>query len=207
VSGRCTVVVMAKAPLAGFAKTRLAPALGAVGAAALAERMLKRTVAAALDAGLGPVVLCCTPDASHPAFVAQASDAKGRVVLAVQAGGDLGERMERALAPHLSHGQRALLVGTDAPAIDAAMLARAASSLDAADAVFVPTLDGGYALVGLREPQPSLFQGMQWSVASVMDATRARATRAGLRIAELAPVADIDDPADLVHLPMEWSHP
>jgi uncharacterized protein len=198
----CAVVVMAKAPVAGYAKTRLAPTMGASGAAALAERMLDRTVEAALQARLGMVELCCAPDASHPSFARHA--AHGRLVLSVQSDGDLGRRMACALAPHLSGGGRALLVGTDAPALDAAMLVRAASALDDADAVFVPTLDGGYALVGLREPQPTLFDGMRWSVASVMQQTRARARRAGLSVVELAPVADIDEPADLAHLPQGW---
>ena len=66
---RCTVIVMAKAPLPGFAKTRLIPALGADGAAAIAHRLLDRAVEQALAAGLGEVDLCCAPDSRHEAFV------------------------------------------------------------------------------------------------------------------------------------------
>ena len=54
--------------MAGQVKTRLQPALGAAGAAALAERLLEHAVAAGLSAGFADVELCAAPDASHPAF-------------------------------------------------------------------------------------------------------------------------------------------
>ena len=196
------VIVFAKAPVPGLAKTRLIPALGAAGAAALAERLLLQATAAAVAARLGPVELCVTPDARHETF--QALAAQHGVSLAVQGEGDLGERMHRAFQRLLQHHARVLLMGTDAPALDAARLREAAAHLNAHDAVFVPALDGGYALVGLSRPQPSLFEGMTWSTAQVMQDTRDRALAAGLRWAETAPVADIDLPADLHHLPPGW---
>lgn len=196
------VIVFAKAPLPGLAKTRLIPALGADGAAALAARMLRHTLAQAAAAGLGPVELCAMPDASHPLLQAAAT-ARG-ATLAAQGPGDLGERMHRALARHLAGPGPALLIGTDAPALDAAMLRQAARALTDHDAVFVPALDGGYALVGLRRADARCFAGMTWSHARVMADTRQRLRAAGLRWAELAPVADIDEPADLAHLPPGW---
>ncbi len=77
-------------------------------------------------------------------------------------------------------------------------------ALDHHDAVFVPALDGGYGLVGLTRPQPALFEGMRWSVPTVMDQTRTRARAASLRWAELPALADIDEPDDLQHLPPGW---
>ena len=71
--------------------------------------------------------------------------------------------------------------------------------------MFVPALDGGYALVGLQRAQPALFQGIAWSTPQVMAQTRARAAAAGLTWTERDPVADIDEPADLVHLPAGWT--
>ena len=198
----CPVIVMAKAPLPGFAKTRLIPALGAQGAALLAERLLDTAVAQALAAALGPVDLCCAPDSGHAAFERHASH--HGLVLSHQGDGDLGARMARAFDRWLALAGRALLIGTDAPSLDAAMLQRAAAALDNADAVFIPAHDGGYALVGLRRPAPSLFSGMAWSTPTVMAHTRERAAAAGLRLAELPAIADIDEPADLVHLPQEW---
>lgn len=192
------LIVFAKAPVAGRAKTRLIPALGAEGAAALAHRLLEHAVAAAASAGLGAVELCTTPDPGHPAFRQLA--ARFGLVLTEQGDGDLGDRMNRALNRALAGGARALLIGTDAPALDAAMLRAAAQALDGHDAAFVPALDGGYALVGLSRPAPGLFEGVAWSTPQVMAATRERARAAGLRWAELPPVADIDVADDLVHL-------
>jgi uncharacterized protein len=194
-----SVIVMAKAPVAGYAKTRLIPALGAEGAAALAERLLQHSVAQALASALGPVELCCAPDHHHAAFASLC--ALPGLVWSDQGEGDLGVRMARAFERRLAGAGPALMIGTDAPALDAAVLQRAAAALNSCDAVFVPALDGGYALIGLRRAQPSLFSAMAWSTPTVMARTRERLAAAGLRHTELAPLADIDEAADLVHLP------
>jgi hypothetical protein len=204
VTRRVPVIVFAKAPVPGLAKTRLAPALGSSGAAALAERMLWHALGQACDAGLGPVELCAAPDASHPSL--RLAALTFGTTLAEQGDGDLGLRMHRAFERQLARHDRALLIGTDAPALDASVLRQAARALDTHDAVFVPALDGGYALVGLRRADARCFTGMRWSHARVMDDTRERLRAAGLRWAELAPVADIDEPADLEHLPASWLH-
>ena len=199
----CPVIVFAKAPRAELAKTRLIPALGAAGAAALAERLLRHAVVQAIAADLGPVLLCCTPDTAHPAFEELARHPA--VSLAVQGEGDLGARMDRALTSALGGHPTALLIGTDAPGLDAAYLRAAHAALQGHDAVFGPALDGGYTLVGLRRAAPGLFDAaMPWSTPQVMAETRRRIARLGLRHAELAPLADIDEPADLVHLPSHW---
>ncbi len=206
----CAVIVFAKAPLAGYAKTRLIPALGVEGAARLAERMLSHTVRQAVAAGIGPVEVCCAPDASHPAF--GSLTATFRVALTEQGSGDLGVRMQRAFERRLAHPGlpvlgAALLIGTDAPALDAAVLRRARDALAAHDGVLVPALDGGYALVGLRQPAAGLFDGIAWSTPTVMAQTRERIKALGLRCTELDAVADIDEPADLMHAPPEWLAP
>lgn len=196
------IVVMAKAPVAGLAKTRLAPALGPEGAAALAARMLRHTVQAAVAAGLGPVELCVAPDTSHPLFSELAQ--RYALSLTLQAPGDLGQRMAQALDRALSTQPAALLIGTDAPALDASMLHAAARALATHDAVFVPTFDGGYVLVGLRRPLPSIFERMAWSTTGVMAETRRRLRIAGATHAELPTLHDIDEAADLAHLPPAW---
>lgn len=192
------IVVMAKAPVAGQAKTRLAPALGAEGAARLAERMLDHAVAQARAAALGPVQVRCTPDCTHPAFLRLARDG---VSCVPQGEGDLGARMLRAFTATCG---ATLLIGTDAPAIDATLLHQAARALHGADAVFVPAFDGGYALVGLHTAVPALFHHFTWSTPEVMALTRERAAGARLRVVELPAVADIDEPGDLAHLPAGW---
>ncbi|WP_341890874.1 TIGR04282 family arsenosugar biosynthesis glycosyltransferase [Variovorax sp. YR752] len=189
---------MAKAPVAGLAKTRLIPALGAEGAAALAARMLAHAVREALAAGLGPVTLCGAPDVSHPAFTALATDP--RLSLHPQGEGDLGARMRRAFERALASCDSAVLIGTDAPDLDAAVLRAAADALATHDAVFAPAHDGGYALIGLRRAESRLFDAMPWSTSQVMAITRERLREGGLRWHELPPLHDIDEPADLVHL-------
>jgi rSAM/selenodomain-associated transferase 1 len=199
---RTAIVIFAKAPLPGWAKTRLVPALGADGAAALAERMLAHAARAGAGAGMDMLEICAAPDASHRSFT-QLAQAHG-LSLTAQGDGDLGQRMHRAFGRVLATHDQALIIGTDAPALDSGVLVHAASLLAQHDAVFVPAMDGGYALVGLRSPQAALFEEMPWSTPQVMALTRERLRAAGLRWAELPAVADIDEPADLFHLPVEW---
>lgn len=206
-SAKATVVILAKAPMPGYAKTRLIPRLGADGAAALAKRLLGIAVAEALAAQLGRVELWAAPDERHPAFTALAG--QGGLVLRPQGDGDLGQRMARAFARHAecSAGPAdspMLLIGTDAPCLDRLYLRQAAAALDDHDAVFGPALDGGYTLVGLRRPAPHLFDAIAWSTPSVMAETRLRLRRLGLRHAELPVLFDLDEPADLDRLPAGW---
>ncbi len=203
-TSRTQLIVMAKAPLPGFAKTRLIPALGADGAAQLAARLLEHTLREARAAQLGNVILACAPDTTQAAFAAQSR--QGGVTLVAQGEGDLGARMQRQFEHAFAQGAaRVLMIGTDAPALDAALLRRAADALAADDdAVFVPAADGGYALIGLRRVLPSLFDAMPWSTSAVMATTRQRLSQAAVRHTELPRVQDIDEPADLVHLPPGW---
>jgi uncharacterized protein len=197
------IAVMARAPVAGHAKTRLTPALGEAGAAALAARLLAHAVAQAVGAQLGPVTLWATPDASHPAFV-RAQQQHG-VRLVVQGAGDVGARMLQVFATSFAHSSTPLLLmGTDIPALTLEVLQDAAAALRSHDAVFVPALDGGYALVGLHAPAPSLFTDLPWSTPQVMVQTRLRLKAAGLSHFELPALPDIDEPADLRHLPKDW---
>lgn len=198
----CAIIVFARVPAPGRAKTRLVPALGAQGAASLARRMLVHAVEAACEARVGPVTLCAAGDTGDGWLAGLAAQAG--IALDGQGEGGLGERMHRALTGALARHSCALLVGTDVPALDATLLRRACAALASNDAVFVPALDGGYVLVGLQRPAPGLFEDIAWSTPGVMQATRERARSLGLRIAELPAVADVDVPDDLVHVPADW---
>ncbi len=199
----CALIVFAKAPVPGYAKTRLAAVLGADGAARLAERLLESTIAKAVAAGIGPVTLCCDPDLTHPVFARLAN--AHPIELSLQGGGDLGVRMHRALDRALRTHRRALLIGTDAPGLDAPLLREAADALIDHDAVFGPAVDGGYTLVGVANSAPALlFGGIAWSTAQVMQQTRERLASLRLAHAELRELADVDEPADLVHVPSGW---
>jgi rSAM/selenodomain-associated transferase 1 len=202
------IVIFAKAPQAGFAKTRLIAALGAQGAADLARRMLAHTLQTALAAGLGPVELCATPAPGDPSW-------RGAVVppdvqWSDQGSGDLGCRMARAARRALDGGTPVLLIGTDCPELDCAQLQRAAAALQgggvhgAIDAVLTPAFDGGYVLLALARFDASLFAGIAWSTASVADATRHRLQQLGWRVQNQPMLHDIDEAADLQWLPEQW---
>jgi rSAM/selenodomain-associated transferase 1 len=198
------IVVFAKAPVAGRAKTRLIPALGAQGAAELAGRLLLHTLTEALAAGLGGVELCASPALEDPAWDGVALPPG--LMTSAQGEGDLGERLARAAQRVLHSGSAVLLIGTDCPALDVARLRRAAHELAAHGASLWPAHDGGYALLGLSRFEASLFAGIEWSTATVAEATRARFAALGWPLHEGPLVHDIDEPADLVHLPV-WLAP
>jgi hypothetical protein len=187
------VAVLAKAPIAGFAKTRLIPVLGARGAAVLQERLVERAVETACAAAIGPVTLWTTPDESHPVF--QSIGAHLGITLARQADGDLGARM---LAAITAANTCVLLIGSDCPALTLDHLRAAADVLrDRAPAVVIPAEDGGYALIGLRTPEPALFSDMPWSTPLVMNETRRRLRTLGLTWHEPVTLWDVDLPQDL----------
>jgi uncharacterized protein len=193
---RVAIAVLAKAPIPGFAKTRLIPALGAEGAALFQARLIERALASACAAGIGPVTLWGAPDESHEVFAAMR--ARFGTALARQPDGDLGARMLAAL---VAANAPALVIGTDCPAMTAEHLHSAADVLrHGADAVACPAEDGGYALIGMRRPQPALFSGMNWSTADVMDETRRRLRARGLTWEESATLWDVDVPEDLERL-------
>lgn len=192
------IAVLAKAPVPGFAKTRLIPALGATGAARLHRHLTIRTVTTALEAGLAGVTLWCAPDTDHRLF--RALRHRTGVECLRQPGVDLGARMHAAFRRHCAQGP-VLLIGTDCPALHAGHLRQASLALAAgADAVFHPAEDGGYVLVGLRAPQPELFNDIAWGTAEVMRSTHDRAQAVGLNVHEFAPLWDVDWPEDLERL-------
>ena len=187
------VAILAKAPIAGFAKTRLIPVLGARGAAVLQERLVERAVETACAAAIGPVTLWATPDESHPVF--QSIGARLGITLARQADGDLGARM---LAAITAANTCVLLIGSDCPALTLEHLRTAADVLrDRAPAVVIPAEDGGYALIGVRTPEPALFSDMPWSTPLVMNETRRRLRTLGLTWHEPVTLWDVDLPQDL----------
>ena len=187
------VAVFAKAPVAGEVKTRLVPLLGEAAAAELHATLVRRALATAREAGVGPISLWCAPDAGHPFFAACA--AEFGATLQEQRGGHLGERMARAFDRLLAAGP-ALLVGSDCPSLVAADLRAAASSLATHDAVVQPAEDGGYVLVGLSRVVPGLFERIRWGEASVMVDTRSRLRAAGARWREMPLRWDVDRPED-----------
>lgn len=188
------IVIFAKAPLPGEAKTRLIPVLGKAGAARLAQQMLNDTVGKALSAGLGRPELCVTPHPDSPQW-------QGRLPAGVevsdQGPGDLGQRLAAAARRVIDCGERILLIGSDCPALDGYRLGMAAAQLDSHDAVIHPARDGGYVLLGLARTDPSLFADIAWSTDTVAAITTTRIKALGWSLFVGDTLSDIDEPADL----------
>jgi len=186
---------MARHPVAGRVKTRLAAALGADAACAL-YRAFVLDLAERLGAMPYAVTWAYTPpDAPFPELLPGAG-------CRPQRGRDLGERLTGAIGEEFAAGPGPVIaIGADAPHIPAAALAEAAAALaHGADVVLGPAADGGYYLIGLGRPAPDLFAGIAWGTAGVLEATLARAGAAGLAPHLLPPSFDVDQPADLARL-------
>lgn len=182
------IIVFAKAPVPGQAKTRLIPRLGAWRAARLHARLIRDTIELALAARCGAVELHGTRP--HSFF----RDLK--VCFRLQRGRDLGERMYQALA---RARRPAILIGTDCPALTPADLRRALRWLHIGyDAVLAPAEDGGYALIGAKRAQHDWFKGIEWGGPSVYAETAKKLE--GWRWRTLRRVWDVDRPEDVARL-------
>ena len=190
------VAILAKAPVAGLAKTRLIPLLGAAGAARAQRRFALNTLQLVPQAALGPVILWCAPDATHRFFCALRRVAG--TVCVNQPQGDIGARMLHACVHHFAHHADLplLLVGTDCPVLAPGHLQQAAQALQQHDVVLIPAEDGGYVLIGMRRLIPQVFEGITWSTPHVMAQTRDQLRRAGVSWLELPTLWDVGEPAD-----------
>lgn len=185
------LLIFAKAPEPGLVKTRLIPALGADGATQVYLELLERTLSQTQD-WPGERWLYCAPDCTH-AFFTQAAHRHG-LVLRQQSDGDLGQRMFSALSEHASG---ALLIGSDCPELGTSQLTRAADALADHDLAVLPSEDGGYVMIGQRQPHPAPFIDMSWSHADVFEHTKQRAAAAGLSLWVGPMLWDVDEPDDL----------
>lgn len=201
------VAVFAKEPQLGLVKTRLQPLLGAQGALALHEELIRYVTGGLQQACVCPVEL----------WVAGASPGKNKsnskpheLFLSFcnikdiydQSGVDLGARMQHAAVQVLARAKYVVLVGADCPAVDAAYLRDALSVLQSGVPVVVgPADDGGYVLLGLRDTVPAfLFTDMPWGSDKVLDATRNSLRLHNARWVELEARWDVDRPEDLQRL-------
>jgi uncharacterized protein len=191
------LLVFAKDPVPGRVKTRLAAEVGPDEAARI-YRSLGRSVVDQIRGGPYRTVVCFDPPDARTA-VEEWLGTHG-VEFHPQSPGNLGDRLEAAFGWALEESDRVLVIGTDAPGVDAKEMEAALRTLEEADLVLGPALDGGYYLLGLRNPAPELFRGIPWSTAKVLEATRARARELGLEEVLLPPLRDVDTREDLMRL-------
>ncbi len=185
---------MAKAPVPGTVKTRLK--LAPEKAARLQEALLADTIEKVRAIGsIGSVTIAGSPAERLDLLVPLLPD---EIALIPQVEGDLGRKMFAAVKTLFAESSVPVLVlGTDAPTLPPEYIERAAHALLTHDASIVPSTDGGYVLLGLREPHEGLFSGIEWSTGVVYEQTLAAARNAGLSVHEEKAWYDVDTPEDL----------
>jgi uncharacterized protein len=185
-----SLIVIAKAPLPGFAKTRLVPDLGPAGAARVAEAALADTLWAVAETAVARRVLVLDGAPDGAGWLPRVDGREFDVI--PQRSGGLGERLAGAFAD--SGASPALLIGMDTPQVTAPLLEASIALLceEGTDAVLGPAADGGWWALGLRESHPGAFDGVPMSAADTVEHQRARLAALGLRVHELEQLRDID---------------
>lgn len=182
------IIVFVKAPRPGFVKTRLAEAIGDEEACE-AYRRLTETVLARLTS-LPHVEIRFTPDDAKDEIIAWLH--KGWVA-APQGEGDLGRRMHRAF---MEADGAAIIIGSDCPYLEPSDMEIATKALQTHDMVLGPAADGGYWLIGLTAPHPTLFEGIHWGTDTVFAETLANAESINLSSQLLRELIDVDSVND-----------
>jgi uncharacterized protein len=191
------LVLFARFPVPGRTKTRLIPALGALGAAALHRRLVLHALrtAQALRASLPMDLEIRVADSNEAAMNHWLGD---ELWCRQQGDGNLGERMARAFEESFREGSIAtVLIGSDCPGLTPEGLAAAFDALQSHPAVLGPATDGGYYLIGLRRPVPELFQGMNWGTGTVLSESLGILQRLQLDTVLLETLHDLDRAEDL----------
>jgi rSAM/selenodomain-associated transferase 1 len=183
-TNRAQIVVLAKRPVPGRVKTRLTPPYTPGEAAALAAACLEDTLAA----------VAATPAAGRVLAVDDRRLTADGFSMIEQRGDGLDERLAWAFQDaYAATPAPVVLIGMDTPQITPGLLRRAGEALEEADAVFGPAGDGGYWLLGLREPDPALLLDVPMSQPYTGEAQLRRLREAGLRVVELPCLTDVDD--------------
>jgi uncharacterized protein len=190
------IMVFCKAPIPGQVKTRLMPHLTGEEAAQLHCELTEKTLYTATKNNLCEVQLWCAPTIEHAFFTVLPQ--KYSVELFVQQGIDLGERMHQAFCQALARYHTAIIIGCDCPSLTANDIEQAISQLaQDKQCVLAPAEDGGYVLIGLKQPQPILFEEMPWGTSEVLELTRAKLQNLNFDYHELNRQWDLDTLDDL----------
>jgi uncharacterized protein len=191
------LLIFARYPAPGQVKTRLIPALGADGAASLYRQMVEHTLQQARALGqIRPISIEIWFTGGSQASM---QDWLGQdLIYELQPLGDLGDRLSYAFQATFNKGNTsAVIIGTDCPELNPAILAQAFSALHYNELILGPAKDGGYYLIGLQKLIPELFRGISWSTPAVFQQTDNIAGILNLTRAYLRPLSDIDVPQDL----------
>jgi uncharacterized protein len=191
------IMVFCKTPVSGQVKTRLIPPLTGEEAAQLHCELTEKTLQTATQNHLCEVCLWCSPSIDHLFFTTLAQAYS--VELRLQQGMNLGERMHRAFCYALARYGSALIIGCDCPSLTSDDLSQALALLtQGKPCVLAPAEDGGYVLIGLKQPRPALFVDMPWGTDKVLELTRTKLQTLKLDCHELNMQWDLDTTDDLM---------
>lgn len=192
------LIVFTRYPEPGKTKTRLIPALGALGAATLQRQMTKYVLLQARKLQNFHCVSVEVRFAGGEQQLMQQWLGKDFQYVA-QSTGDLGCRMTQAIADAYQNGvESVVIIGSDCPQLQATAIAQAFQLLPQnCDLVLGPALDGGYYLIGVNRLIPELFIGIDWGTERVLQQTVNIAKKLNLAITYLPTLADVDRPEDL----------
>ena len=185
------LIVYAKRPLPGYAKTRLGAIIGMEEAAGVYARLLYSYLHELQRARWDDTYI--TLAVSAPADVPFFTTAFPEFDVCSQVNGDLGQRMAASFTQAFAAGaERVVLTGSDIPLLTAALVRQAFATLETVPAVIGPAEDGGYYLIGQRAPGATLFDGIAWSTLAVLAQTEALARAANIQLPHLPVLADLD---------------
>ena len=200
-----TLGIMARAPIAGHCKTRLAAALGDEAAAELYRAMLLDSLDVFGRVGATRLAVMTAPEHDGIAVMRALVPPEWEVV--AQEGAGLGARLAHAFRTLGQDADAVVLVDSDSPTVAAAPVAHALARFSGPRrALMGPCDDGGYYLIGLTTQELGILDGITWSTTKVADETRARCAALGLALEELPPAYDVDRPEDLERLRAELAH-
>ena len=191
------IICFTRVPKPGVTKTRLLPILSGEQCAKLHTAFLK-DLASVYENVAADLYVAYTTDPDWEMLKDIFSTAYG---FFHQEGADLGEKMCRAIACVLDKGyDSVILTGADLPAMTASHLESGFATLEQADVTFGPTSDGGYWLVGMKQPHRAVFEKQSYGGATVLENTVGAAKAAGLSVSFAKQCDDVDTPEDLAAL-------
>lgn len=187
------IIQFSKEPKLGQVKTRLSSVLNATQRNQLHCQLTQWTSQQLQQ--LGNLELWVAGDIENPFFKHLSQEYS--VTVREQRGENLGERMSNAFEDGIARAEKVIIVGSDCPFISADYFQQALNALKEADVVLGPANDGGYVLIGLRQLQPQLFEGINWGSDTVLNETLAKLNRSQASYSLLESLSDIDRPEDL----------
>ncbi len=195
-----TLLVVAKAPVPGLAKTRLAAAVGERRAAHIAAAALLDTLDAVAATPVAARVVALTGDIEAACRADALRGLLAGFTVVDQRGATFAERLVHAHADAAAASgfDAVLQIGMDTPQVSAALLESCARELDGSHAVLGPAHDGGWWLLGVPHPDVAhCLIDVPMSHPATGSCTREALQRNGVAVRMVDGLADVDTLADI----------